>query len=233
MQTQKGKLSFYHFQSRTATVRKHHCRQNNPRETGKNRCLSVSVCGAIFRYPPDSHHRSEYSCNHISGTAPDNGRFPPAPSEAYTPNRPNALQCHWHAFGCRQNDLQYIFCSSQGNKSGYRPDSDRQNHLSSQTDIAALHDQVLSVLYHGLDRFPNNRSHIGFQLPVVLGRQRGISAPDQSHFQMVERQIRVAVFFQKLLCKQCFARMRSTGNQKNHRFFSIRYQSRNTPFRLT
>lgn len=53
-------------------------------------------------------------------------------------------------------------------------------------DIAPLDDQILLVLYGGLDNFTHNRPQIGFQFSIILRGEVRAAASDESHFQKID-----------------------------------------------
>ena len=83
-------------------------------------------------------------------------------------------------------------------------------------DIAALNNEVLSVLNRGLNDFPYDRPQVSGKSIIVLWRQTGIAAADKAHFQMIDRQIRVMVLFEHLLSKNRFSGVRRSSNQDDH-----------------
>src|SRR5699024_6065185 len=85
-----------------------------------------------------------------------------------------------------------------------------------ERDVAALDYHVLSVLDGGLDHLAQDRPQVGREQVVVLGRQIGAAAADQPHFQVVDRKIRVFVFFEQALRKRGFAGVRSAAEQQDH-----------------
>ena len=85
-----------------------------------------------------------------------------------------------------------------------------------ERDVAALDHHVLPVLDGDLDHLAQDRPQVRREQVVVLGRQVGAAAADQPHFQVVDRKIRVFVFFEQALRKRGFAGVRSAAEQQDH-----------------
>ena len=79
--------------------------------------------------------------------------------------------------------------------------------LPVEWDIAALHNEVLTVLNGGLDHLFQNVPEVRRQLVIVIGRELGLTASYQPHFQVVYGQVGVLVFFKQLLCEERLPRM--------------------------
>ena len=79
-------------------------------------------------------------------------------------------------------------------------------------DVAALHDQVLTVFNGGLHHLTDNGPEICSQGAVMAhGGEGSITAADQTHFQMVHGKVGIAVCFQKSLGQGSLAGMAGTG----------------------
>ena len=72
-------------------------------------------------------------------------------------------------------------------------------------NITAFHDKVLPILNRSLYHLPNNRPKITSQCLVIRWRKVGHSAANQSHFQVVDADIRHAIIFQHPLCQKGLA----------------------------
>ena len=71
-------------------------------------------------------------------------------------------------------------------------------------NIAAFNDEVLFILDSRLHDLPYDWPQIPGQSFIILWRQCRIAATDQAHFEMIDGQIRVMIFFEHSLCKKGF-----------------------------
>lgn len=104
----------------------------------------------------------------------------------------------------------------------YRPDQLRPIAMQFKTiphkfSIAAFYDQILIVLYCGFYHFARDRPEIrGQRIVVAHRRQFRILAADETHLQMVDRQIVLVILFQQFLRQYRFAGVRRAGYYNNH-----------------
>ena len=83
-------------------------------------------------------------------------------------------------------------------------------------NIAAFNDEVLFILDSRLHDLPYDRPQIPGQSFIILWRQCRIAAADQTHFQVIDRQIRIFIFFEHLISQKCFSSVRCARNKYDH-----------------
>ena len=98
---------------------------------------------------------------------------------------PAAVQLRLCGFGCRQNGLRYTLGQNQTTEPNVPQILRREIFLPVEGDVAALHNQILVIFNGGTDHFPDNGPKIICQFVIVHGRQGGIPAADQTHFQVI------------------------------------------------
>ena len=83
-------------------------------------------------------------------------------------------------------------------------------------NITALDYEILFVFNGSLYHLFQNVPEVCRQLVVVIGRELGLTASYKSHFQVVDRQVGVLVFFKQFLREKRFPCMRSACYQYYH-----------------
>ena len=83
-------------------------------------------------------------------------------------------------------------------------------------DVASFYDEVLMVFNCGLDDFCDERPHPVAHLPVVIDGERRHAAADESHLEVVERDIREAKPFHESLRHQRLANMAAATKKYYH-----------------
>ena len=143
-----------------------------------------------------------------------------------------------HAFGCAILVAQTIFddasvsfdigemffdiafAHDQANISDVRKIFFRKVLFPIERNIATLDDEILIVFDGGFYHFPNDGPQIFRELIVFThGCELRLLTADQTHFQMIDRQIGETVFFKQPLRKCGFPGVRGTRYQNDHGYF--------------
>ena len=83
-------------------------------------------------------------------------------------------------------------------------------------DITPFHRKILPVLHRCSYYLPCDTPEIRRQLRVILRRQPRHAAADKPHLEMIERKIRIAVFFKYHLCQPGLSGMCLSSNKNDH-----------------
>ena len=89
-------------------------------------------------------------------------------------------------------------------------------------DVASFYDEVLMVFNCGFDDLGNKRPHPVAHLPVVIDGERRHAAADESHLEVVERDIREAKPCHESLRHQRLSNMAAATKKYNHMHLRIR-----------